>query len=358
MTSNVDICNRALSSIGSKKKISSLSQDSIEAQTCNLVLTNNRDDLLRMAPWDCALTTRNLVYITSVPGTPENQSSATALWQPGQPSPPWTYEYQYPVDCLRACRVLPNITTGFTGVPLTSAIQGTAQGFCSTPAVRFAVQTDTFWPVISAAVAAAGTGYAVSDLITLNSGPPEVFGAPAILRVLTVDMSGGVTSVGVVSQVNGTPDNAPFGGSYFAKIPGFYTQFTSTGSGIGAGFTLTFGANQGQQRVILTDQQNAILSYVKQITDPNVMDTLFQSAWTSIVASSICMALTGDKALANSKIVLANESIIDARANDGNEGLTINDHQADWITAREGIYGSGYNFPANAFNWGGLWPLY
>ncbi len=121
-----------------------------------------------MAPWNCGLKTANLIYITSAPGTPENTMAATTLWQRGQPSPPWAYEYQYPVDCLRECFVIPATSKlalrvvcchhhrGYAAVPPHSW-----QG----PPVKFKVQNDTFIPVTGATVAVGGAGYLPGDII-------------------------------------------------------------------------------------------------------------------------------------------------------------------------------------------------
>src|SRR5438034_1016242 len=126
MTSNTDIVNRSLQTIGTRTTVTDAelaNNTTNEAIQANLILTNMRDDLLRLAPWDCALKTANLTYITSQPGTPENTSAATTLWQPGQPAPPFAYEYQYPVDCLRAVSIIPANQTGFSGgVPITTAV--------------------------------------------------------------------------------------------------------------------------------------------------------------------------------------------------------------------------------------------
>src|SRR5882762_28835 len=105
MTTNTDIVNLGLQCLGTRTTVSDaeLANNSTnEAIQANLILTDLRDSLLRMAPWDCATATLNLNYITSVAGTPENTSAGTVLWGPGVPMPPWAYEYQYPVDCLRA----------------------------------------------------------------------------------------------------------------------------------------------------------------------------------------------------------------------------------------------------------------
>src|SRR6185369_10567286 len=363
MTSIVDIVNRALQTIGTRTTVTAAeltNQTTNEAIQANLILENMRDDLLRMAPWDCALKTANLTYITSVPGTPENTSAATQLWTPGQPAPPWAYEYQYPVDCLRACYIIPANQTGFSGgIPITTAVTGGASAFWQGPPVRFKVQVDEFFPVTAAAVVAGGSGYAVGDVITLPLGPttsPPI-GAPVQLHVDSVGVGNAVATVSVVNVINGSA--TPLGGSYFAVQTGTIEQDTTTGSGTGASFTLTQSSTKGTQRVILTNQEFATLGYVKQVTDPNVMDTLFQTAWVNLLASGLCMALRGDKTLANSLIQEVNLAIESARAVDGNEGLTINDVTPDWIRARGVAWDDGYmSGPYSSFDWGGMWPAY
>ena len=148
------------------------------------------------------------------------------------------------------------------------------------------------------------------------------------------------------------PENTePQGGSYFALQTNPVAQGTTTGVGIGATFNLTFGP-QGDQRVILTNQEFATLAYIKQVTDPNVMDPLFIEAWTTILGARLAFALTGDKALANMKIAEANQYIMEARKADGNEGLTVIDITPDWMRAR-GIWYSDYEFsPNTTYDWG------
>src|SRR5882724_688049 len=118
MTSVTDICNRMLQKLGTRTTVTDVeiaNNTTNEAIQFNLMYTEARDTLLRKAPWNCAMRTANLVYITSQTGTPENQSAATNLWQPGQPAPPWAYEYQYPVDCLEPRWIIPSTQTGFAG---------------------------------------------------------------------------------------------------------------------------------------------------------------------------------------------------------------------------------------------------
>jgi hypothetical protein len=359
MTSTTDIVNRALQCLGTRTTVTDAelaASSTNEAIQANLNLYQLRDDLLRMAPWDCALKTANLTYISSVPGTPENTSAATPLWEPGQPAPPWAYEFQYPVDCLRACWIIPANQTGFAGgIPITTAVIGGAAAFWRGMPIKFKVQNDAFYPVTAAAVVNGGSGYAVGDIITapvgLSTNPP--IGAPVQLRVTTAP-GGVIGTVDVVNVINGAIPNV--GGSYFAPQANPIVQGTTTGVGTGATFNLTYGA-QSDQRVILTNQEFATLAYVKQVIDPNVMDTMFQSAWSNLLGAYLSMALVGDKKRANDLVAMANRSIEEARAVDGNEGLTINDVTPDWIRTRGIAYTEGFNSgPYSGYDWGSSWP--
>lgn len=367
MTTNTDIVNIALQCVGTRTTVTDaelVANSSNEAIQANLIMTRLRDELLRMAPWDCALNTKNLSYITSVPGTPENTSPGTTLWQPGQPSPGWAYEYQYPVDCLRACYILPSFQSGFSGgVPITTAVTGGSSTLYQGPPQRFKVSIDQFYPVIAAVPANGGTGYAVGDLLFCDLGPTSSppIGAPVRLIVLTAP-GGVIGTVAVVQQILGS--SPAQGGSYFTIQTNPVSASTvsgvggNTSSGTGATFNLTFGA-YGNQRVILTNQENAILVYVSQVIDPNVMDPLFIDAWANILGARLGMALSGDKTLVAQCIGRANELIMEARKADGNEGLTINDVTPDWIRIRGIDFSDGYlTGPYSNFDWGNLFPVY
>lgn len=356
MTTEIDNCNNALLKIGIQKVIRSLSQDSVEAKACNTVYGNVRDTLLRMAPWNCALKTANLTYITSIPGTPENTSAATNLWQPGQPRPPWAYEYQYPVDCLRACWIIPSTQTGFAGgIPITTAVTGGATSLWNAAPIRFVEGIDSFYPVTAAAVSAGGTGHAVGDEITLASGASTAtpIGAPVVLRVLTT-AAGVILTVEVVAQIIGSSPAA--GGSYFLPQTNPVAQGSTTGVGINATFTLTYGS-KGNQRVILTNQEFATLVYCGQVTDSNVWDPLLIEAVQSNLAAELSIILKNDKNLANLLIAKANAAIIEARKADANEGLTINNVTPDWIRGRGIYFDEGISGPYS-FDWGNTLSLW
>jgi hypothetical protein len=379
MPAQVDMVNEALQKLGTRTTVTAAqlaaNTGSNEAIQANIIYDRTRKRLLRMAPWNCAFNTANLTLITAVPGTPENTSAATNLWQKGQPAPPWSYEYQRPRDCLFAAWVVPNLATGFAGgVPITTAVTGGAPSFWQGPPVKFKSAIDQFYVCTSlGGFFTGGVGYAVGDLIvianqlstvittnilgTFNAGAPQ--GAAPILQVTSVDGAGGVTGanlVGPTANINGTQQT--ISGAYFYLNTGHYTQASTTGSGIGVQISLTFTALI-DQNVILTNQEFAMLNYIRDVTDVNLFDDLFTNAFTSILAASLNMALAGDKKLSNMLIALANDDIGKARGRDGNEGLTVNDITPDWLRVRGMDFTDGYSGPYDSgFNWGNQWPGY
>lgn len=384
MTDQISIYNRALGSFGARTTVGAgevTAPESNEAIYYNLIYVPYLRRLLRMAPWACAFNTVQLQYITSVYGTPENplaQATATingqqvSIWAKGQPAPPWAYEYQYPVDCLRACWVTPQTATGFaSGIPITTAVTGGAPSFWQGPPVKFSIGVDQFYNVPTAAPSAAGTGYAVGDLITLALQPTvnpvtnilgtfQAFapqGAAPILQVTSIGAGGAITAVSVV-PITPTEDT-PFTGSlYYQFGTSPVSQGSTTGAGTGATFTLTYN-NPADQRVILTNQEFAILNYVRFVQDPNVWDDAFQEAFVLLLGAAGAKQFTGDKALANLMIQQANAMITEARGDDANEGLKVNDVTPDWLRIRGINFTEDYSGPYNTgFDWGALWPGY
>lgn len=271
MTSEVDIANRALGVIGNRSQIASLTENSAEARAANLYIESLRDELLRMAPWNCCRKTAQLSLVCAAPGTPENPTVGTTSWQPGQPAPPWAYEYLYPSDCIRPLWIVPQFTTGFaSGVPITTAVTGGAPSFWNGPPARYEVALDQ---------------------IDAGTGLPSVSGSDA--------------------------------------------------------------------KVILTNQEQAILRYNRRITNPDIMDDQFTSAWYMALGARMVFKLTGDKTLANLAITEANKTIQIARVGDGNEGLTINNIIPDWIRVRgiDGPFDFGWT-PNSNFDWGSLLAVY
>lgn len=94
-----------------------------------------------------------------------------------------------------------------------------------------------------------------------------------------------------------------------------------------------------QINCILTNQYQAIARYTRRTTDPNLFGAQFVQALVMALAAKLALALTGDKGLANMMFGAANSAVTQARASDGNEGLTTVDSTPDWITARDGALG-------------------
>lgn len=357
MVDLVEITNRALQVMGSRTTVASMSEVSNEARQANLIIEKLRDELVRKAPWNFARKFANLTYITSAPGTPENPNASGLVWAPGIPAPPWAYEYQYPTDCLRALWIVPQFATGFGGgIPITTAVTGGTPSFWNGPPVKFLVGNDQFFMANGVTVAAGGSGYAVGDVVTLAT-PTSGLGAPAQLRVATIGGGGAIATATLIPVIF----NETLGGSYYTVPTNPVAQGSTTGVGTGATFNLSYATTpptQGDQRVILTNQENATLAYLKRITDPNVMDESFIECWVNALGAKLAIPLSGDKAMMQAAWTLANARIADARQNDGNEGLTVNDVTPDWLRAR-GIAYPNWEFSPNVqFDWGPMFTPY
>jgi hypothetical protein len=88
MTSEVDICNRALSRLGTRATIAALAENSTEARTASIWYAATRDALLRAADWNFA-------------------RRRVALADLGAPPSGWAFRYALPADCLRLLRLAP-----------------------------------------------------------------------------------------------------------------------------------------------------------------------------------------------------------------------------------------------------------
>lgn len=96
MASEVDICNRALSIIGARSTIASLTESSTEAVQCTIHYASTRDELLRPHLWSFARRQVTMALMAAAAGTAENPAGVPPL-----PMAPWLYQYRLPTDCLR-----------------------------------------------------------------------------------------------------------------------------------------------------------------------------------------------------------------------------------------------------------------
>lgn len=119
MTSKLDICNRALLSVGARAQISSVdpSDGSVEANACSVLFTPTFEALARSAQWNCLNRQATLSLLAAAQGTPENPDGSTYPL----PAVPWNYSYAYPADCISLQYVIPSTSsTSLDSIPQTT----------------------------------------------------------------------------------------------------------------------------------------------------------------------------------------------------------------------------------------------
>ena len=88
---------------------------------------------------------------------------------------------------------------------------------------------------------------------------------------------------------------------------------------------------------ISTNQPQALGVWNRRENNPDLWDASFKQAMIDSLAVRIAMPITGDKSLAGMIKGWASSaigSINTARANDGNEGLTVDNHVPEWLLVR------------------------
>lgn len=88
MTSQTQICNMALGAAAARCTITSINEDSNEANYCQLYYDSARQEALRAVNWNFAAAQIKLTLL----GCAKNHTSQI----------PWNYKYAYPSDCVRA----------------------------------------------------------------------------------------------------------------------------------------------------------------------------------------------------------------------------------------------------------------
>jgi len=83
----VQICNMALTHIGIKQLISAITDDNEEAAMCNLHYDSALETALHEADWGFA------------------RRRYTLVAEAGTPPDPWSYQYQWPTNCIRVLRI-------------------------------------------------------------------------------------------------------------------------------------------------------------------------------------------------------------------------------------------------------------
>lgn len=322
MPTELELCNRALSMVGTRSTVTALNETSNEALNWNILFIPLRDQVLRMANWNFARKTNNLSLVKAAPGTPESPATSFLQWSPAYPAPPWLYEYAVPEDCQFFRYLIPSMSSETAGPPIfTSGGYTYGPNFVGPPQ-RFISATDA----IGVARAIIGISKEISAAVT------------SPLHGFANDQTVYISSVIGMRQVNNRLYTIHVTGDNTFRLGVDSTTFDPYVSG---GVAVNQSMPFIQSNVILTNTPWAIGTYTFRNTDLDLWDDTSIQALVSVCAGFLAIPLTGDKDLAKLLISQANSHILGARVNDGNEGMTIQDFTPDWIRAR-GISQDGF----------------
>lgn len=91
------------------------------------------------------------------------------------------------------------------------------------------------------------------------------------------------------------------------------------------------------QKIILTNQDQAQLEYTADVTNPVLFDPMFVEAFAYRLAASLAMPLTRDLKNYNAMWTIFNTLMSGAMTHDANEGIeefSVHDRTPDWLEAR------------------------
>jgi hypothetical protein len=297
MTVPADICNRALDAAGwDGPSVGDLEEGTRQAEILLRAYGPDLRQLLRTAHWNFARKQAPMYLLAD--GTGQSPGVGTVV-----PSP-WTYEYAWPIDAVKA-----------RFVPFNMQQQATAP------------QVSGSFPIVQGPPTPSTVSMTGLNLIT----PNNVRLVPARFLV-TLDYNY-PTTVGAITDWSQLPD-------------------VQTGEGFGP----------TQRTVVLTNVQNASLIYTALVTYPDEWDVLFQEAFVQLLASRVALPLAKDKKfglmMRAQAIAACKEAVSQARVTDGNEGWSTVDHLPDWLSNRNagGYWGANFGW-ANGGGWPGVFGM-
>lgn len=88
----VSLYNMALNAVGTRDDVSAPNEVSREAEVCRLWFEPARNQVLRAAPWPCALAFARLAVLA--------ERDESVNWTPTDPNPGWHWAYAVPDDLL------------------------------------------------------------------------------------------------------------------------------------------------------------------------------------------------------------------------------------------------------------------
>lgn len=198
------------------------------------------------------------------------------------------------------------------------------------------------------------TFYDITRKEVLRAAPWNFAKRDIVLSVLA-------SAAGTPENPDGTGDIPPTPWAYMYSYPAYCLKARyikiPVGQYIGANlpaipFQVTGAEDNGGNAIkaIVTNQQAAELVYTIDVTNPDVFDVEFITAFAQALAARICLPLTGDKTMANFLAEEARKKVYAARMTDGNEGTSVIDTMPDWLSARGVEYGE-YNHASPIKYW-------
>ena len=125
-------------------------------------------------------------------------------------------------------------------------------------------------------------------------------------------------------------DTPAFGWSYYHQLPSTCLRVIDVLSGD------IRVDHEVEGRKIMTDVSSVNLIFLKKITDPNDIDSLFMGAYTAQLAAELAEPLTGSRALAEQMWTLYDRKVREARTIDSQEGTVSNLDVQQLVDARTG----------------------
>ncbi len=270
-----DLANRALDAIGHPmgERIGDLRDGGVASIFLRHYMPSVQQ-LLRCAHWNFARAQAPLTLLndaTGAAGAAQLQAGVPVTVGNGTPGmQPWTYEYAWPVDCLKA-RYVPLTPLAAGGVPagnITGAVIPTVPGLSMAPL---------------------GAGAVPTPFLVTQDTVPTMVGQPAT----------------------------------WAEYPD-----TATVAGQGLSFQTVVLSNQPQASLVYT-----ALRVIPDQWDPLFQEALV-ALLAAFAAPTLAPNQQVGMQIRNVQIGVAKAALDQARATDGNEGWDSTRHVPDWMRAR------------------------
>jgi hypothetical protein len=350
-----DIVNQALDSLGIETWIGDLEEGTREARAALRWYGPTLRQLLRAANWNFARKQARLTLLNDRTGQTTQRQIANGwpvtVGTGTQAMGPWIYEYEWPIDAMRARFVPAQPAYEQPGQAAPPSPMPPPSGGDTLVDNQGNVLTDDQGNVLVDGGGSSGGDLQLVDaqgnslidnqgnfLVSPGSSPPP----PTPVVPSNVPLMGGLATypIWMARQVPArflvTQDTIP-------PMIGVASSWSDRPD-----LADIQGRGPAAQTVILTNVPCATLVYTALIVYPGQWDPLFRQAFVAMLASWLAMPLVQDKKLALTmraqQVAVAKQALTEARIGDGDEGWPTSDIPVDWLRARvTGGWGNPWN---------------